>query len=231
MNRWRIWFTSTTRQGCPFRGQHVRDQCRQRPRGSPGEKVLLPVGISQLLIDLTLTLPAILFLAFANLVQYNGHTPAAIDPVPALRAAARHSPTISPIACTAVVAHFFQAVAAGKLEQGITVSTLEYLLGSRTIFSAVTTPIKLRMLGLLTLPLIPLTALWALSPLGGQATLRIVAVSPYTLGSCVPVHYLEYQSRFMSAGTRSPAADVVVPAVIGVFSSALSSPQAIKSAG
>ena len=140
--------------------------------------------LSQLFIDLVLATPAVLFLAFAYLVRHHDGQHIEVDPVPALRVAARYGPTVFPIAFAAVVANCLKAISAWNLERGITVISLEYLLGSRTVFSAVTTPLKLRSMSALAPFLI---LLWALSPLGGQASLRLVEITPTTIATSSPV--------------------------------------------
>ena len=62
-----------------------------------------------------------------------------------------------------------KAIAAWKIEKGVGIATLEQLLGSRTIGSTFLTLVSLRLYNFLGLLLV---VLWALSPLGGQATLR-----------------------------------------------------------
>lgn len=62
-----------------------------------------------------------------------------------------------------------------KLERGAEVGLLETLMGSRTVGSTVITVAQLRLFNLGALGLL---ALWAISPLGGQAFLRIIRVEP-----------------------------------------------------
>jgi hypothetical protein len=185
-------------------------------------------AFSQLFIDLLLASSAVVFLIFAYLVQHHEGRQMDIPPVPALRAAARYGPTIFPIAFTAVVANCLKTISAWKLERGITVLSLEYLLGSRTVFSAVTTPLKLRSPSTL-IPL--LVSLWALSPLGGQAALRVVETLPTTASTSMPVSHLEFKSELQNTGSNGPAADITLPAAVGAFSAALSSPRLVKLAG
>ncbi|KAK7403525.1 hypothetical protein QQX98_010703 [Neonectria punicea] len=150
---------------------------------------------------------------------------AATDPVPSLRSAARYGPTIFPIAFAAVVANFLRAMAAWKLERGITVLNLELLLSSRTVFSAFSIPFSIRTVNAL-MPL--LMVLWVLSPLGGQAALRVVEIAPSGQTEPWPVQYLEFMSPFPHTGPIGPSGPEMLPAAFGAFSAALASPPEVK---
>lgn len=126
------------------------------------------------------------------------------------------------------MANCLKAVSAWRLERGITVLDLEYLLGSRTVFSTFVTPLKLRSVSFLAPMLI---ALWALSPLGGQAALRVVETLPATTSILSPIFYLEFKSPLSSTETLGSSADATLPAAVGAFNAALSSPRGVKLAG
>jgi len=66
-----------------------------------------------------------------------------------------------------------EAIAAWSLEHGVKLLLLEQLQGSITIFRAFQTQYLLRAFNLLALALV---LLWSLSPLGAQATLRVVSI-------------------------------------------------------
>ena len=185
-------------------------------------------ALGQALIDLMFTTPAIFFLVFAFLVRRHEGKNTDESPVPALQAAARYGPTIFPIAFAAVVANCLRSIAAWQLERGITVLKLEYLLGSRTVFSAVMTPLKLRSTTILAPMLI---ALWGFSPLGGQAALRLPGIRPTTKSTISPVYYLDVRSELQNTGVSGSMADATLPAAVGAFSAALSSPRKVKLAG
>jgi hypothetical protein len=184
--------------------------------------------LSQLFIDLVLATPAVLFLAFAYLVRHHDGQHIEVDPVPALRMAARYGPTVFPIAFAAVMGNCLKAISAWNLERGITVLSLEYLLGSRTVFNAVTTPLKLRSMSALAPFLI---LLWALSPLGGQASLRLVEITPTTIATSSPVQYLEFKSHIGNTGIHASGADSSLAGAVGAFTAALSSPRSVKLGG
>ena len=73
---------------------------------------------------------------------------------------------VFPIMFAAVIGRFLTSIAAWKLERGVTVATVEHLMGSRTVFGAIITPFRLRVL---QFTFVPLICLWTLSPLGSQA--------------------------------------------------------------
>lgn len=71
----------------------------------------------------------------------------------------------------AILGRFLTSLTAWRLERGVDIAAVEYLTGSRTVFGAISTPFRLKILHR-TLPL--LLVLWSFSPLGGQASLRVV---------------------------------------------------------
>ncbi|KAM0425257.1 hypothetical protein ACHAPT_009574 [Fusarium lateritium] len=70
-----------------------------------------------------------------------------------------------------IIGRFVYEVARWKLEQGVTLGTLEQLLGSQTVGSTVLTHTKLWILNPLGIGLL---FIWVFSPLGGQSLLRIL---------------------------------------------------------
>ncbi|KAL3293811.1 hypothetical protein RB213_015883 [Colletotrichum asianum] len=182
-------------------------------------------GIRHLLLDTLLTLPAVAFITYAFLVLANNGRPIDQNPIPLLRTAAIYSPTLFPIAFSAVAASFLKAAAAWRLEQGISVLSLEYLLNCRTVFSAFTTPMSLRAANRLT-PL--LIILWALSPLGGQAALRVMEMVPSTATEPWLFQNLEFMSAFRHSGPQSSAGFSLLPSIQSAFVTALGTPADIK---
>ncbi len=130
--------------------------------------------ILRLLLDIYLLLPALYFLVFACIGYSRDQT--ALQSAHAndepLIAAAALGPTIFPIAFAAVVGRSLQAIAAWKIERVASIATLEQLLGSRTVISALFLPFSLRILDILT-PLLVL--LWAISLVGEQSSRRVVS--------------------------------------------------------
>jgi hypothetical protein len=100
-------------------------------------------------------------------------------------------PSIFPILFAAAVARALKLQALCSLGKGAKLGYLDQLLGSSTLVKTITTQNQLRSWNLLGLFLV---TLWALSPLGGQASLRIVGI-----GSKIgDVASLEYLNMFLS---------------------------------
>ncbi|TIC94253.1 hypothetical protein CH35J_009822 [Colletotrichum higginsianum] len=182
-------------------------------------------AILQFVLDISLTVPAVCFLTYGFMVLCNNGVPVNQNPVPALHMAAKYSPTLFPIAFSAIATNLLKATAAWRLEKGITILSLEYLLKCRNVFSAVTAPLSLQAVNLIT-PL--LIVLWALSPLGGQAALRVMDTVPSTAAESWPFEYLEFMSPFRHSGAGSSAGYVVMPSIQAAFAAALSSPMDAK---
>lgn len=76
-----------------------------------------------------------------------------------------------PIVFAAVVAQCFKTYATYRVERGIKLLQLEQLVGSNSFASALKQPIMLRRLDIYTLAIF---VAWCLSPIGGQALVRVV---------------------------------------------------------
>ncbi|WQF79275.1 hypothetical protein CDEST_04289 [Colletotrichum destructivum] len=87
----------------------------------------------------------------------------------------QYAPTIFPVLFAAIAGATMKNVASWRIQasQGATLGSLEQCLGSQTISRAFTTQINLRTYNLLGLSIV---ALWCLSPLGSQASLRVISV-------------------------------------------------------
>ncbi|KUJ14510.1 uncharacterized protein LY89DRAFT_736543 [Mollisia scopiformis] len=85
--------------------------------------------------------------------------------------AAKLSPTICPIAFSAIVGSFLRNLSHWKAQKGSKLQTLELLINSRSLFNTISTTVALQSLQWLNIILI---LLWCLSPLAGQASLRIL---------------------------------------------------------
>ncbi|KIW02632.1 uncharacterized protein PV09_06073 [Verruconis gallopava] len=202
----------------------VPAQSRRRLRGT--RKVASLGTIGEAAIDVALTAGSLYFVVYAGLVYTHRGEPSDSDYAKSLLKAAQYNPTIFPIAFSAIVARFMIVLAHAKLEAGARVLTLEHLLHSRSVFSTFTAALSLRSFHVIT-PLLLL--LWALSPLGGQASLRIVSTQPaYTI---VPHNftYLAYASAFSNEGEGSPSANLLTP-INAAFTSALVTSKSSKEA-
>lgn len=134
------------------------------------------------------------------------------------------NPTIFPILFTLIFAKFIKALANWKLERGATVGHIQHLLGSRSLVSAVVTPVRLGTASFLV-PLLILV--WAMNPLGGQLSLRVV--SRETNVTIVDTPFL-YVSPSLSFDTRATSgAHISTNRVIeNVFTTSLLSPNGSK---
>ncbi|KAL8908584.1 MAG: hypothetical protein Q9171_005381 [Xanthocarpia ochracea] len=81
------------------------------------------------------------------------------------------SPTIFPLVFAAIVGRTLNFFARLRLEQGSSLGVLEQLVGSQTVFGAFWVQVVLRSFNALGVFLI---LLWLISPLGGQASLRLI---------------------------------------------------------
>jgi len=126
----------------------------------------------------------------------------------------------------AIIAKSLRAVAALKLEHGARVLTMEYLLHSRTVFGAVSTIFEIRRWHVLTIPVI---LLWILSPLGGQASLRVVEVGPLYHYTSHNFTYLAFVSPFTNGGKGSASANLLAP-INAAFTTFLTGSPASKTA-
>lgn len=125
----------------------------------------------------------------------------------------------------AVVGRFLTCVAAALLESGASVGAIESLLGARTVFGAATLPLRFRFLH----PLMLLMAvLWILSPLGGQAALRVIGITSQESTRNTTFNYLDtYKSIAFTGRGQSTWRS----AIVSSFNAALGSPMASKMAG
>lgn len=135
-------------------------------------------------------------------------------------------PTIFPSVFAAIMARFLRGFAAIKLEHGTTVSTLEFLLQSRTVFSTITGLFVLRQLCIAALFLI---LLWSLSPLGGQASLRVVYKGHLVEDSEHDFTYFAYFSESFTGGDDGPGVERRI-AINSAFTALLVSPASVKDA-
>ncbi|KAF2742537.1 hypothetical protein M011DRAFT_412427, partial [Sporormia fimetaria CBS 119925] len=92
-----------------------------------------------------------------------------------VQAAVLFSPTVFGIMYAAIMGKALRRLGLFKAERGVKLRTLERLIGSQSVYSAVERQIGLRNLDFLGIFLI---LLWLLSPLGGQASLRIMSTEP-----------------------------------------------------
>ncbi|CAK7206404.1 hypothetical protein SEUCBS139899_009196 [Sporothrix eucalyptigena] len=90
----------------------------------------------------------------------------------------QYAPTVFPMLFAAVVGSCLKGIVTYSLQtgQGATIGMLEQLLGSQSIYRAIATQIRMHAFNPLGILLV---LLWSLSPLGGQASLRVISIGPY----------------------------------------------------
>ncbi|KAK8061252.1 hypothetical protein PG994_007618 [Apiospora phragmitis] len=106
---------------------------------------------------------------------------------PMIETAMKLGPTIFPILFAALVGKMLKNVGRYYVEKGRAMGTLWRLMNVRTMFDAATSPVQLRETSVVAVLLI---VLWSLSPLGGQAVLRLVHHFNETTTETVPLRYV-----------------------------------------
>ena len=176
-----------------------RDSTQGVPSGWPvGPQPLhnsLADTIFDFIYDVTIVALSLVFLVFGLLVkQYDG---ASVDQHKGLTRglieATKYGPTIFPILFAAVVGRALKGLLSWRLERGAELGTLDVLSGSYTLVSTVITQLTLRILSVTGLLLI---ILWALSPVGGQASLRVMTVGNATTNSTTSFEYVNRRTSF-----------------------------------
>jgi len=195
--------------------------------------------MGQAALDLCITATSVYFIVFAIMAVLHAGESEGIWIVQTLLRAARFvslsnllqstalivafkGPTVWPIVFSAIVGRFLTAFTAWRLERGVEVAAVEYIIGSRTVFGVISTPFRLRLLHYV-LPV--LLVLWALSPLGGQASLRVVSLHGTNTRRTVDVFYLDSLTP-----NESDTISIFGDLMKAVFISALVAPLATKTA-
>lgn len=130
--------------------------------------------------------------------------------------------TLFPLVFSVIVGRAMAKVASWKVERGSTVGLLERLMGSRTVGGTIITQFRLWRFSLVGLALI---LLWLLSPVGGQAVLRILSTTSTEAISNATVNYLNSRQQVYAGW---PAFDSWYPGFAGIFTASLLAPAAVK---
>ncbi|KAF1934249.1 uncharacterized protein M421DRAFT_50382 [Didymella exigua CBS 183.55] len=96
-------------------------------------------------------------------------------------------PTLFPIMFAAISGRSMKMIARYLAEKGAKLSTLELLMASQSVWGTVESQFLMRRL---TIVGVNLLFLWAMSPLGGQASLRLLERSTSTDSTFMPLRYL-----------------------------------------
>lgn len=106
-----------------------------------------------------------------------------------------------------------------RLERGEKLGTLDLLAGSYTLVSTITAQLTI---GVLSFTGPGLILLWAFSPIGGQASLRVMTIGNATTNATVELDYMLQQRSFVPFVTADDASQIAI--VDGLFVAALLSP-------
>ncbi|KAI9740386.1 MAG: hypothetical protein M1834_004966 [Cirrosporium novae-zelandiae] len=135
------------------------------------------------------------------------------------------APTIFPIVFAALAGRFFKIAALWKAERGIelgSAQTLEQLIGCQSLFSTVERQVLLHDYSILSISIL---LFWALSPLGGQAGLRLLGTVEGHATTNSSVRYLSALNQLNSAMQGAEAAERMAPSYVGPYLASIMSPE------
>ncbi|KAI9788567.1 MAG: hypothetical protein M1816_006816 [Peltula sp. TS41687] len=112
--------------------------------------------------------------------------------------------TIYPILFATVMSRALKQIALWTAERGEKLGRIEQLMGSGTVFGSLSTQIALRGYNVLGLTLV---AVWLLSPLGGQASLRLIEITNAVYYEKSRISYMNTERRSLMS-TNASTADV-----------------------
>ncbi|KAF2463620.1 uncharacterized protein BDR25DRAFT_347112 [Lindgomyces ingoldianus] len=181
--------------------------------------------------DVIVIMTSTMFLVHGSLVIYFEGVPVSEVPhLSIMQDASRYGPTVFPILFAAIVGQAMHAIAHWRLENGERMKVLDQLLGSTGLFSTIVTQLKFRNMGIAGLALI---CLWVLSPIGGQASLRVLDYGTRVDSRWRTLYAMDWNSTMHTADRiplSSIAGDSSEAIFIGqsIFSAALASPIDVK---
>ncbi|OQE10439.1 hypothetical protein PENVUL_c004G09470 [Penicillium vulpinum] len=147
--------------------------------------------ISRLLWDLILAVIASLFAVFGIWISCIDGKPAGPDSVGSkLFEVSQYAPTVFPVLFAAIAGSSIKSIASWRIQTtaGATIGLVEQCLGSQTITGAILTQIRLRAVNFLAIFTV---VLWCLSPLGSQASLRVISIVPSYPGNPIELTTLD----------------------------------------
>ncbi|KAH7088321.1 hypothetical protein FB567DRAFT_591727 [Paraphoma chrysanthemicola] len=100
------------------------------------------------------------------------------------------SPTIFPIIYAGILGKLLRRIGLFRAERGTTLGNLERLIGCQSISSTLERQITLRIVDALGVAIL---LAWLLSPVGGQASLRLLSTKPFTSDHTSSVRYYPMQ--------------------------------------
>ncbi|KAJ5841143.1 hypothetical protein N7534_010973 [Penicillium rubens] len=152
--------------------------------------------ISRLIWDLILAIVASLFAVFGIWVRCIDGQPAGPDSMGAkLFEVSQYAPTVFPVLFAAIAGSSIKSIASWRIQttRGATIGLVEQCLGSQTITGAFLTHIRLRAVNFAAIFTV---LLWCLSPLGSQASLRVISIVPSYPGNEVELTTLDTFTQY-----------------------------------
>ncbi|KKA24995.1 hypothetical protein T310_0976 [Rasamsonia emersonii CBS 393.64] len=185
--------------------EHVDDGQAGSPLTLPGPRRLRPwyadgFGLGRVLLDVIGASAALLFVIFGFLVYQADGKPSAARESQRLLSVAQWGPTIFPVLFAAVVGRAMRSLATWRIQRGATVKFVEQLMGSYSISGAVFTQLFLHAFDLVGLAIV---LIWVLSPLGSQASLRVISPDTVYLTNNTALTAIDTFSRYPDAGVDS----------------------------
>ncbi|KAF7193895.1 hypothetical protein HII31_04785 [Pseudocercospora fuligena] len=176
-------------------------------------------------LDVVLALFATAFFIFGLLVLHFRDAPVKTNASMAntLINAAKLGPTIFPILFASALSRSLHIIMLKMLERGSRLGTLNLLAGSTSVAGTILHQAALRLPSLLGLALI---VAWALSPLGGQASLRVVSIGTSSISSTIDTSYMSTNKSF--DGYVTGDLGQMQTMINGLFNAALLGPERTK---
>jgi hypothetical protein len=145
--------------------------------------------VSTIAVDTLLLTVSVGFFAFGLTVCHYDQTATAdhAEAKAILVALSKFGPTVFPILFAAVLGRAAHVILLWRLERGDRVGTLDLLAGSTSLTSTVNSQLQLRAISIIGLSLI---LIWALSPIGGQASIRVLSFSDGIRKESVAMSYV-----------------------------------------
>ncbi|KAH6887019.1 hypothetical protein B0T10DRAFT_490609 [Thelonectria olida] len=131
----------------------------------------------------------------------------------------RLGPTVYPLMFAFILGKAIKSYARWRMQRGERIGLLDLLYGSTTATGTVSTIFELQTIGLVAIGLV---LIWSLSPLGGQAILRVLLLKNDIHTSSKMVQYVDSNSSFPTDFMLGDYAGANVP-VTSLFSASLAS--------
>lgn len=109
-----------------------------------------------------------------------------------------------PIIFASIMGRLMYQIARWKLETGVSLGTLEQLMGSRTLGSTFLTQFELRAFNALSLTLL---LAWIFSPLGGQSLLRLLELQSPPVDSSITYYDVEFPTYLVKENVKNSVGD------------------------